>query len=299
MMKQDIQKMFWSQFIVLLAMLLAIIGLIGVSGVSFFQTLHTFEPLNDSTMTIFGFQIGLYVALFITFCVQYGQQVALFINKHFCTGRVMFSIANIEITDNFIALSTFAVMAITDAVTNIIWFTDSVEMPENIISMILIRVIGYGIMIASVFSEEVLGIVLDAFSKAWNQMVELINYNRKYNKVDRTNLQPKNQTRTFDNRPIPINRNQQPHSNNQAQRKPTTSENNNRQNFQRPMSIPVAHQTSKKPNIPTNPAMSRMREIEREKRISDIEKEQRKEASYYSQKMNAEDFEKEIQNYPR
>jgi hypothetical protein len=202
-MKENIfNKMFWYSLISVITTFLLLIGLIGISIVSFFQTNKTFEPLNDPSIIIFTLPFGMWISLFMSFIVQYGQNVALIVIALFCKNIVIFQIGKIKITDTNIAWIIFWITAITDAATNIVWFMTTVEIPDDIITGTIVRLIGYGTMILSIFSEEALGIVLDSFSKSLEQLKKIVNGDfssdgDKRNQAQKNNLSSPNNNSSY------------------------------------------------------------------------------------------------------
>jgi hypothetical protein len=182
--KDEATKLYWSQAIIVIALFLVFVSLVGISVISLSQTEQAYQSLNDPLLVVWGFAIGNYISILFALVTQYSQNAALYIKKHFCKNQIVFKselliIGDIEIRDNQIADFVFWVSAGIDALTNIIWFYTTVAIPVDIILGTMLRVVGYGSMVASVFAEEAMGIVLDAFRKAKKQLDEISKWEKK------------------------------------------------------------------------------------------------------------------------
>lgn len=176
--KETIQKMYYTQLIVVVALLAVVIGLAGTSIISFFQTEKAFVPLNDPTIVMFGFQAGNWISYLFAMSFQYGQNAALYIKRKFCSDNIILKselpfIGEIEIRDNTIADIVFWSCCLVDSLTNVLWFHQSVEIPSDAVLGWMLRIIGYSAMIGSVFAEEAIGVVLDALRKAGKELNEI------------------------------------------------------------------------------------------------------------------------------
>lgn len=200
-------KQKWEAIIVTITLLFCVIGLAGLSYISFFQTLFAFKPLNDPTMIVGGVAVGNWVAFLCALLFQYGQNAALYIRKVYGTDKIAFNVMgffNVRNSDTY--LIVFAVCAIIDAGTNIIWLSSQ---PEVANQAFYFKVIEYSVMALLVFVEEVLGITLQALSHSIEKLKEINGIVTK--KSPPYNLQPSTyKPPTSNNRPINSQNNQRP-----------------------------------------------------------------------------------------
>jgi hypothetical protein len=176
--KGEVERLYFTQVIIVLTLLAVVFGLGAISLVSLFQTEKAFQPMNDPSIIILGINIGAYISVFFALIAQYTQNVALYIGKHYCTGKVVFEselpiIGEVVIVDKALADGAFWVSAIIDALTNIVWFYTTVSIPTDFVLGAMLRIIGYTGMLASVFVEEAIGIVMDALRKATRQLKDI------------------------------------------------------------------------------------------------------------------------------
>lgn len=168
-------RMKWEQIILVVALLLFLVGLGTVSIVSFFQTETAFKGLNDPNIK----GIGGFISIAFAFIFQYGQNAALYIRKKFCNDKTLFTLYTWDISDKTIALWVFWIFAMVDALTNIIWFYQTVEKNPDPFLNVVVNVLGYAAMILAVGVEEILGKALDAFSRATGELKTLLEWEKK------------------------------------------------------------------------------------------------------------------------
>lgn len=231
--RNEISRMYYSQFIIVLALFLVFIALVMVSVASLFQTEQAFQPLNDPTIVLFGVQIGSYLSIFFAFIAQYTQNVALYIKKHFCKNTVVFKselpfVGEIEFTDTKAADFAFWVSFGIDSLTNVVWFYRTVEIPKDVILGAMLMIIGYSTMIGSTFAEEAIGVVLDALKKARQQLSDIA----KQEKRMRMRESSENQREDFE--PEKQSNRSQPQQNQHQERERRPDTQQNRPNMQRP-----------------------------------------------------------------
>lgn len=181
MEKNSRDRMKWTQMILIFAFMLFIPALIAISIVSFLQTESAFQVMNDSTLSFLGMSIGSYISYFMAIIFQYGQNVALFIRKHFLTDDVVVENSFFQMSEKDLAMGAFIVCAVIDAGTNVIWFAANVDTHADPILNIIIKTVGYAAMIVIIFVEETLGWAIDGFSKAMNQLKSITQYDKKKN----------------------------------------------------------------------------------------------------------------------
>jgi len=179
MEKNSRDRMKWTQMILIFAFMLFIPALIAISIVSFLQTESAFQVMNDSTLSFVGMSIGSYISYFMAIIFQYGQNVALFIRKHFLTDEVVIENSFFQMSEKDLAMGAFIVCAVIDAGTNVIWFAANVDTHPDPILNIVIKTVGYAAMIVIIFVEETLGWAIDGFSKAMNQLKSITQYDKK------------------------------------------------------------------------------------------------------------------------
>jgi hypothetical protein len=208
---------FFSKLIVVVTMFAVIAGLGAISIASLWQTESSFQPLNDPTLIVGGFALGAYISWAFAFIFQYTQNAALYIRKHFCTGKKVYESEvpflgwEIELTDYQIADFAFWVSAFIDALTNVVWFYRTVEIPTDLVLGWMLRIIGYSAMIVSVGVEEAMGIVLDALKRSIGELFESMKPMKKMgqqmnNKPQQNNNPSRQEPRPSEQRP---NQNQQ------------------------------------------------------------------------------------------
>lgn len=179
MEKNSRDRMKWTQMILIFAFMLFIPALIAISIVSFLQTESAFQVMNDPTLSFVGMSIGSYISYFMAIIFQYGQNVALFIRKHFLTDEVVIENSFFQMSEKDLAMGAFIVCAVIDAGTNVIWFAANVDTHPDPILNIVIKTVGYAAMIVIIFVEETLGWAIDGFSKAMNQLKSITQYDKK------------------------------------------------------------------------------------------------------------------------
>lgn len=179
MEKNSRDRMKWTQMILIFAFMLFIPALIAISIVSFLQTESAFQVMNDSTLSFLGMSIGSYISYFMAIIFQYGQNVALFIRKHFLTDDIVLDNTFFQMSEKDLAMGGFIVCAVIDAGTNVIWFAANVDTHPDPILNIVIKTVGYAAMIVIIFVEETLGWAIDGFSKAMSQLKSITQYDKK------------------------------------------------------------------------------------------------------------------------
>jgi hypothetical protein len=146
-----------------LAMVTVLIALLGMSYASLMQTIQAFALWEDPTLSI-----GIYLPILLGVLFQYGQNAALYLRKRFGSNKQLQQGFPDWLTTNNIALSVFAVCALVDGATNILWF-EKVVVTSLTSNILIYRVIGWLGMSLLVFVEEVLGWVLDGLSLSWKE----------------------------------------------------------------------------------------------------------------------------------
>jgi hypothetical protein len=156
-----------------LAMVVVLIALLGMSYASLMQTIQAFALWEDPTLSI-----GIYLPILLGVLFQYGQNAALYLRKRFGNNKQLQQGFPDWLTTNNIALSVFAVCALVDGATNILWFEKNVvaSLTTNIL---IYRVIGWLGMSLLVFVEEVLGWVLDGLSLSWKEYRSVVASERR------------------------------------------------------------------------------------------------------------------------
>lgn len=183
MTQKDREMMVWTQVLSVLMFFGFTIGLVILSVASFFQTESAFRSANDSSIVFFGISFGNVISYAFALLFQYGQNIALFIRKHFFErDEVVFSVWGRDVTQKEIALWVFFFCAGVDSITNIIWFHTTVEPVSNFVINLLLKIVGYSAMVVVVFAEEALGWALDAVFKAFDQLRSAVEYNNRKNK---------------------------------------------------------------------------------------------------------------------
>lgn len=149
----------WVITITALTLSFLVVGLLVVSVVSFFQTLQAFLPLNDSSIVLWGIPLGEQIAVAFALIFQYGQNAALFVRSNYCENKKIADFGIFELTDTMLTNIIFGICAAIDAGTNIMWLDSKINTSQQ---HFLIRSLEYTTMIAIVFVEEVLGIVIQS-----------------------------------------------------------------------------------------------------------------------------------------
>lgn len=246
-------RMKWQQVILILAILAFLTGLVIVSAVSYFQTEQSFQTLNDKNIVFLGVSFGMMISNAFSLLFQYGQNAVLFIRKSFLDDDKWFEIVGYPVSQKDVALWIFFLFAGIDALTNCLWYYQTVEPNENIVLRIVISIVGYSAMIVSVFVEEAIGFTLDALMKAFSGLKEIVKWEkRKENSENREQGgrgDEKQQTPYRGDRPSNFDPDKnKPNFNDPRMRQPYQNQPN--QNPQRPQDKQSQNQTGfRKPSV--------------------------------------------------
>lgn len=164
----------------MVAIFLFVVALVMASLFSLWQTVLALSETTD-TVVVFGYELGWMLPWIYGVLIQYGQNVALYIKKFYCTEdiiavvpRWMPLIKNTRVTSTLIALSAFWITAIVDAGTNVLWAYESVAMNGTPIRNFIVGVVIYTLMVIIVFAEELIGISLQAFRRSYREYISIV-----------------------------------------------------------------------------------------------------------------------------
>lgn len=211
-------RMKWQQIILVLAIFAFLVGLGIVSAVSYFQTEQSFQNLNDPNIVFLTVNFGMMISNAFSLLFQYGQNAILFIRKIFLDDDELFEVMGKSISQKDVALWVFFLFAGIDALTNCLWYYQTVEPNENMVLRVVVSIVGYSAMIVSVFVEEAIGYTLDALTRAWSGLIDIIRLENRRSRVAETpsaNDKNLNQNRPFQNNNNNQNNNRQPYNSNQ------------------------------------------------------------------------------------
>lgn len=166
------QKKKWETVITFISLALCTAGLATISVISYFQTMYAFKPLNDTEIPV----IGGWIAVGMAFIFQYGQNAALYYKAHYTSGSHVFNFLFWNITDRAACNAIFAICALIDAGTNLIWLEGNTEVATM---KWYFQVLVYGVMIGVVFVEEVLGKVLQATSHVYTELQKIMAFEQR------------------------------------------------------------------------------------------------------------------------
>lgn len=215
-------KMKWQQIILVLAIFAFLVGLGIVSAVSYFQTEQSFQNLNDPNIVFLGINFGMMISNAFSLLFQYGQNAILFIRKVFLDDDELFDVMGKSISQKDIALWVFFLFAGIDALTNCLWYYQTVEPNENMVLRVVVSIVGYSAMIVSVFVEEAIGYTLDALTRAWSGLVDIIRLeNRKSRVVETPNTNDRNSNQNTRNVHLPPYSNQNTNNNGRRPEQPS------------------------------------------------------------------------------
>jgi len=154
----------------LIALIAVAITLFGASIASLMQTISAFQEFADPTIIFLGIPIGVYLPVIYGVMFQYGQNAALYIREHYGSDEEIATVFRVKLTSNNISLGVFIACLTVDVATNFLWFYKSVAMTGDLFVDVLIQVVGYGSMFLIAWSEEVLGIVVQALRRVSKQL---------------------------------------------------------------------------------------------------------------------------------
>lgn len=177
----------WETATTVLTLGLCALGLVGISIVSYFQTVSPLTALNDTSIKF----IGGWIAPFLGFIFQYGQNVSLYVKRHYATGRHLFTFLLWDVSDKGLCNIVFGLCATIDAGTNCLWLNN---LPEVKTQKWYFQALEYSVMVSVVFVEEVLGTALQAFSHAYAELNRIM-------LAERGDLRQQNNQTGRENRP--------------------------------------------------------------------------------------------------
>jgi hypothetical protein len=134
------------------------------------QTISAFQEFADPTIIFLGIPIGVYLPVIYGVMFQYGQNAALYIREHYGSDEEIATVFRVKLSSNNISLGVFIACLTVDVATNFLWFYKSVAMTGDLFVDVLIQVVGYGSMFLIAWSEEVLGIVVQALRRVSKQL---------------------------------------------------------------------------------------------------------------------------------
>lgn len=232
---------------------LCVLGLAGMSITSFFQTQSAFEPLNDPTMEFQGIKFGMWIAFLCALIFQYGQNAALYVKNTYATGKTVINLFGIwNIKDTTLCWIVFWLCASIDAGTNCLWLYNQPDIRKQ---HPIFQTIEYSSMIAIVFVEEVLGIVLQALAHSFTLLRQIIASERSI--ITKKNNESQSSQ-------------QQPKSSYQPQHRPNDKQNKNQKTKEVNPFFAPKEQSRKEPSYqntqqshkqPEKPSQSRMSNI--------------------------------------